>query len=98
VPALVQQLRADGISCEVIFLQTDNKVLLSRFSETRRKHPLTDRDTGLEEAIAKERALLAPIIKHRRARNRHDEHDRVTSSASRSANVSRRARRARYRS
>jgi RNase adapter protein RapZ len=62
VPALVQQLRSDGISCEVIFLQTDNKVLLSRFSETRRKHPLTDADTGLEEAIAKERALLAPII------------------------------------
>jgi UPF0042 nucleotide-binding protein len=62
VPALVQQLRADGISCEVIFLQTDNRVLLSRFSETRRKHPLTDKDTGLEEAIAKERALLAPII------------------------------------
>jgi UPF0042 nucleotide-binding protein len=62
VPALVQQLRADGISCEVIFLQTDNKVLLSRFSETRRKHPLSDKDTGLEEAIAKERALLAPII------------------------------------
>jgi len=62
VPALVQQLRSDGISCEIIFLQTDNKVLLSRFSETRRKHPLTDKDTGLEEAIAKERALLAPII------------------------------------
>ena len=62
VPALVQRLRKDGTSCEVIFLQTDNKVLLSRFSETRRKHPLTDADTGLEEAIAKERALLAPII------------------------------------
>ncbi|MEO8464892.1 MAG: RNase adapter RapZ [Gammaproteobacteria bacterium] len=62
VPSLVQQLRADGISSEVIFLQTDNKVLLSRFSETRRKHPLTDKDTSLEEAIAKERALLAPII------------------------------------
>ena len=62
VPALVQQLRADGISSEVIFLQTDNKVLLSRFSETRRKHPLTDKDTGLEEAIVKERDLLAPII------------------------------------
>jgi UPF0042 nucleotide-binding protein len=62
VPALVQRLRADGISSEVIFLQTDNKVLLSRFSETRRKHPLTDKDTSLEEAITKERELLAPII------------------------------------
>jgi RNase adapter protein RapZ len=62
VPALVQKLRTDGIACEVIFLQSDTKVLLSRFSETRRKHPLTDKDTGLEEAIAKERSLLAPII------------------------------------
>jgi UPF0042 nucleotide-binding protein len=62
VPALVQKLRGDGLSCEIIFLQTDTKVLLSRFSETRRKHPLTDSETSLEEAIAKERELLAPVI------------------------------------
>jgi RNase adapter protein RapZ len=62
VPALVQKLRTDGLSCEIIFLQTDTKVLLSRFSETRRKHPLTDSETSLEEAIAKERELLAPVI------------------------------------
>jgi UPF0042 nucleotide-binding protein len=62
VPTLVQKLRADGLSCEIIFLQTDTKTLLSRFSETRRKHPLTDSKTSLEEAIAKERELLGPII------------------------------------
>lgn len=62
VPALVQKLRADGLSCEIIFLQTDTKVLLSRFSETRRKHPLSNGATSLEEAIAKERDLLEPII------------------------------------
>jgi UPF0042 nucleotide-binding protein len=62
VPALIQKMRDDGIACEIIFLQTDDKVLLSRFSETRRKHPLTDQTTGLEEAIAKERQLLGPII------------------------------------
>jgi UPF0042 nucleotide-binding protein len=62
VPALIQKLRADGIACEIVFLQTDNKVLLSRFSETRRKHPLTDENVSLEEAIAKERQLLGPII------------------------------------
>ena len=62
VPALVEKLRADGLTCEIIFLQTDDRVLLSRFSETRRKHPLTDRNTSLEEAIAKERQLLGPII------------------------------------
>ena len=62
VPALVQKLRTEGLSCEIIFLQTDTKVLLSRFSETRRKHPLSDSKTSLEEAIAKERELLSPII------------------------------------
>jgi UPF0042 nucleotide-binding protein len=62
IPALVQKLRADGLACEVIFLQADDKVLLSRFSETRRKHPLTDKDTSLAEAIAKERELLGPVI------------------------------------
>jgi UPF0042 nucleotide-binding protein len=62
VPTLVQKLREGGLVVEIIFLQTDNKVLLSRFSETRRKHPLSDEKTSLEEAIAKERELLSPII------------------------------------
>ena len=62
VPTLVQTLREGGLAVEIIFLQTDTKVLLSRFSETRRKHPLSDEKTSLEEAIAKERELLTPII------------------------------------
>ena len=62
IPALVDKFRADGVAVEIIFLQTDDKVLLSRFSETRRKHPLTDQNTSLAEAIAKERALLGPVI------------------------------------
>ena len=62
IPSLVKQLRADGVACEIIFLQTDDKVLLSRFSDTRRRHPLATKDTSLAEAIAKERELLGPII------------------------------------
>jgi UPF0042 nucleotide-binding protein len=62
IPELFQKLRSDGVDCEIIFLQTDDKVLLSRFSETRRKHPLTDKNTSLAEAIAKERELLGPVI------------------------------------
>ena len=62
IPPLIQKLRADGVHCEVIFLKADDKVLLSRFSETRRKHPLTDAHTTLEEAIGKERELLGPVI------------------------------------
>jgi RNase adapter protein RapZ len=62
IPALVKQLRVNGVACEVVFLETDDKVLLSRFSETRRKHPLTDESTSLAEAIKNERELLGPVI------------------------------------
>jgi UPF0042 nucleotide-binding protein len=62
IPALVKQLRVNAVACEVVFLETDDKVLLSRFSETRRKHPLTDESTSLAEAIKSERELLGPVI------------------------------------
>jgi UPF0042 nucleotide-binding protein len=62
IPELIAKFRADGVAVEVIFLQTADNVLLSRFSETRRKHPLTDKNTSLGEAIAKERELLGPVI------------------------------------
>jgi UPF0042 nucleotide-binding protein len=62
IPALVKKLRSDGVACEVIYLQAADDVLLTRFSETRRKHPLTNDETSLREAILKERELLGPII------------------------------------
>lgn len=62
LPELAKQLRADGVECEIIFLQAADDVLLTRFSETRRKHPLTSDNISLREAIAKERELLGPII------------------------------------
>ncbi len=62
LPGLIDDLRNAGASCEVIFLRAENDVLLSRFSETRRRHPLTSDDVSLPEAIAKERELLGPII------------------------------------
>jgi UPF0042 nucleotide-binding protein len=62
LPALAKKLRTDGVSCEIIFLQAADDVLLTRFSETRRKHPLTSDEVSLREAIAKERELLGPII------------------------------------
>ncbi|MGB5210393.1 MAG: RNase adapter RapZ [Gammaproteobacteria bacterium] len=58
---LVGQLRQQGDGCEVLFLQAGTEVLLKRYSETRRKHPLSSEGRGLKEAIAFERQLLAPI-------------------------------------
>ena len=62
LPALVQKLRTANIACEVIFLQADDNVLVTRFSETRRKHPLTTGQVSLTEALAQESRLLEPIV------------------------------------
>lgn len=60
-PGRIQEMREAGIDIEVVFFQADRDVILRRFSETRRKHPLTDANTPLAEAIEKERELLKPI-------------------------------------
>ncbi len=62
LPPLIRDVRKSGIDCELVFLHADDDVLLTRFSETRRKHPLTGEKLGLVEAVAAERKLLSPII------------------------------------
>ena len=47
--------------CDIIYLDADENTLLKRFSETRRKHPLTNPNTSLRAAIQKEKLLMAPI-------------------------------------
>ena len=61
IPALVAELRRSGISCEVLYLHANDEVLLKRYAETRRKHPLVSGDVSLRDAIASERRLLEPI-------------------------------------
>jgi RNase adapter protein RapZ len=61
IPALVGELRKSGISCEVLYLHASDEVLLKRYAETRRKHPLVTGEVSLREAIASERRLLEPI-------------------------------------
>jgi len=58
---ILNEIRKPGLECDVIFLGAADNVLIKRFSETRRKHPLTRVDVSLLEAIAVERELLAPI-------------------------------------
>jgi RNase adapter protein RapZ len=62
IPAMVSELRRSGIDCEVLYLHAGEEVLLKRYAETRRKHPLVTPDVSLREAIASERKLLEPII------------------------------------
>ncbi|MDD1607464.1 MAG: RNase adapter RapZ [Methylococcaceae bacterium] len=57
-------IRSKGIACEIIFLHADEATLLKRYSETRRKHPLTDANIPLKDALKIEKAMLEPIARH----------------------------------
>ncbi len=58
---ILAQITKFGIDYEILFLQAEHETLLKRFSETRRKHPLTNGAHPLSEAINLERMLLEPI-------------------------------------
>jgi RNase adapter protein RapZ len=64
IPKLAQQvasMRKQGLDCTMLFLDAQTDTLIKRFSETRRKHPLTDEQHSLDEAIRHERELLEPL-------------------------------------
>ncbi|MFO8024196.1 RNase adapter RapZ [Thiohalophilus sp.] len=61
-PRALQVLDDAGIQCEIFFLEADEVTLLKRFSETRRKHPLSNDEVPLNEAILQEHQLLEPIF------------------------------------
>lgn len=62
LPQLLAGLREDGWDCLVLFLTSNETALIRRYSETRRRHPLSqDAGVGLAEAIESERLQLSPI-------------------------------------
>lgn len=60
-PELLAEVRARHIQVDVLFLDAEESTLLKRFSETRRRHPLTNENRSLAEAIRDESTLLHPI-------------------------------------
>lgn len=62
LPEILARLARAGIAYQLVFLDTRDEVLLKRFSDTRRRHPLTSDSLSLADAIALERRLLKPLI------------------------------------
>ncbi len=62
--AFIEQLKHNNIDYDVIFLRASKESLLKRFSETRRKHPLSDENTSLDEALDLELERLSLIASH----------------------------------
>lgn len=57
----VEELRRQGLRCRLLFLEADTKTIINRYKETRRSHPLCGDGASIEEAVARERAMLAPV-------------------------------------
>lgn len=57
----LNELATLGLDYDIIFLDADDAILVKRYKETRRKHPLADDDTSLLEGIGSERTLLEPL-------------------------------------
>ncbi len=60
---ILDQLKSQGISNEILFITCDPATLIKRFSETRRRHPLSSDRVSLAEAVELERQLLEPIAR-----------------------------------
>jgi len=61
LPDLLHSLKDQGVRCEIVFLHAEDQVLLKRYRETRRPHPLRTDGMSLHDAIRKERELLGSI-------------------------------------
>ena len=59
--AVLKRMRTSGHRVRMLFLDATNTELIKRYGATRRKHPLAERNSGVEEAIAKERSMLEPV-------------------------------------
>jgi RNase adapter protein RapZ len=58
--AMLDDLRTSGVRHRVVFLEADEETLLTRYKETRRRHPLAP-SGSVAEGITRERKLLAPL-------------------------------------
>jgi RNase adapter protein RapZ len=67
LPSAIEHLKSSGNQVDLLFLESNVETLVKRFSETRRKHPLSDDKTTLAESISRERELLSNLsqLSHR---------------------------------
>lgn len=61
LPGLIDDLRQQGVRTDIVFLHASDDILLKRYSETRRRHPLAEHGADLRHAIDAEREVLAHI-------------------------------------
>ena len=61
LPDLLNELSLQGIVTDIIFLHANDEILLQRYRESRRRHPLAEQGSQLRVAISAEREILAEM-------------------------------------
>ncbi len=61
LPQIIMQIKEQGFDLRLLFLEAKTDTLVKRFSETRRRHPLSNDQRTLQECIQIERGLLEPV-------------------------------------
>ena len=61
LPRLIDELREQGVRTDILFLHASDEILLKRYSESRRRHPLATHGAELRKAIESEREMLANL-------------------------------------
>ena len=51
----------EGADCRMLFLEAAPEVIIKRYKETRRRHPLADQTDSLQEAVCREREMMQPV-------------------------------------
>ena len=57
---VLDKLKAMG-ACRMLFLEAEPETIIKRYKETRRRHPLRGETDSLEEAVRREREMMAPV-------------------------------------
>ena len=60
----LERIKASGVNCRMLFLETATKDLINRYKETRRVHPLAGKGLNVEQAVEAEREMLLPVRDH----------------------------------
>ena len=61
LPQIMAGLARDGIDVQLVFLDAGDDILVKRYSDSRRRHPLAQHQRSLADAITRERQLLRPL-------------------------------------
>ncbi|MEY2149589.1 RNase adapter RapZ [Rhodanobacter sp. 115] len=62
MPLVLSEPAGKGVQVHLVFIDCNDAVLIKRYSETRRRHPLAQRGVSLADAIVEERRLLRPLM------------------------------------